>query len=80
MNESYGSVNRHGLWACANTNNPYKVGDGSIFIPDFPRFVMKDDVHVLIKENADADPKVLKGGISRKLNYLYLQNLVAQNL
>ena len=23
-NESYGSVNSHGLWACANTNNPYK--------------------------------------------------------
>ena len=44
-----GSVNSHGLWACANTNNPYKVGDGSIFIPDFPRFVMNDDVHVLIK-------------------------------
>jgi hypothetical protein len=72
MNESYGSVNSHWLWACANTNNPYKVGDGSIFIPDFPRFVMNDDVHVLIKENADADPKVLKGGISRKLNCLYL--------
>ena len=49
MNESYGSVNSHGLWACANTNNPYKVGDESIFIPDFPRFVMNDDVHVLIK-------------------------------
>jgi hypothetical protein len=49
MNESYGSVNSHGLWACANTNNPYKVGDGSIFIPDFPRFVMNDGVHVLIK-------------------------------
>ena len=48
-NESYGSVNSHGLWACANTNNPYNVGDGSIFIPDFPRFVMNDDVHVLIK-------------------------------
>jgi hypothetical protein len=49
MNESYGSVNSHGLWACANTNNPYKVGDGSIFIPDFPRFAMNDGVHVLIK-------------------------------
>ena len=48
-NESYGSVNSHGLWACANTNNPYNVGDGSIFIPDFPRFAMNDDVHVLIK-------------------------------
>jgi hypothetical protein len=41
-------VNSHGLWACANTNNPYKVGDGFIFIPDFPRFVMNDDVHVSI--------------------------------
>ena len=50
MNESYGSVNSHGLWACANTNNPYKVGDGSMFIPDFPRFAMNDDVHVLIKD------------------------------
>ena len=39
MNESYGSVNSHGLWACANTNNPYKVGDGSICIPDFIRGV-----------------------------------------
>jgi hypothetical protein len=48
-NESYGSVNSHGLWAWANTNNPYKVGDGPIFIPDFPLFVMNDDVHVLIK-------------------------------
>ena len=40
---------RQGLWACANTNIPYKVGDGSIFILDFPLFVMNDDVHVLIK-------------------------------
>jgi hypothetical protein len=48
MNESYGSVNSHGLWACANINNPYKVGDGSIFIPDFPRFVMNDDVQGLV--------------------------------
>jgi hypothetical protein len=51
-NESYASANSHRLWACANTNNPYKVGDRSIFIPDFPRFVMNDDdidVHVLIK-------------------------------
>ena len=47
LNESYGSVNSHGLWACANTNNPYKVGDGSIFIPDFPRFVMNDDVQCM---------------------------------
>jgi hypothetical protein len=40
-NESYGSVNSQGRWACTNTNNPYKVGDGSIFIPDFPRFRLR---------------------------------------
>jgi hypothetical protein len=31
-------LNSQGRWACANTNKPYKVGDGSVFIPDFPRF------------------------------------------
>ena len=37
-----------------------------------PANFMNDDVHVLIKLNAGADPKVLRGWISRRLNCLYL--------
>ena len=50
MNESYGSVNSHGRWACANILTTLtKSVTGLYLFWISPDTVMNDDVHVLIK-------------------------------
>ena len=49
MNESYGSVNSQGLWACANILTPLRKSVTGLYLFRIsPATAMNDDVHVLI--------------------------------